>query len=146
MNETYAKILTANDLGLTGSHQGGVCIPHSNKELISFLPKLDTQIVNPNIWLKFKDTNGKIWHLRYIYYNGRIHKTSTRNEYRITYLTPFYREFKAEIGDSIVFSKSGTQGIYAVSIEKPSTQQTTLGLNSSNESPQIKLRGWRRIH
>ncbi len=43
MNKTISKKLSANDLGLTGSHQAGILVPKST-ELQNFFPKLDPTI------------------------------------------------------------------------------------------------------
>ena len=50
-NRTVSKTLSANDVGATGGHQGGILIPKSEAELLLFLPALDPKVKNPDAWI-----------------------------------------------------------------------------------------------
>lgn len=100
------KVLTNNDLGLTGAHQSGVVIPHKIARL-GFFPNLNDALVNPRVKLIVEvASSGEELDLNYIYYNGRIHGTSTRNEYRLTGISGFLRNSGASIGDELTFTKN----------------------------------------
>jgi hypothetical protein len=88
-NRTFSKTLSANDVGATGGHQGGILIPKSEAELLSFLPVLDPKVKNPDAWIECEDETGTTRKFRFIYYNNKLHdEGGTRNEYRITYMPP----------------------------------------------------------
>ncbi len=143
MNESFAKTLTKNDTGETGSHQGGILIPKENKELLKFFPKLDAELFNPDEWIQCIDSNGETWKMRYVHYNGKTFepKRSTRNEYRITYMTKFFKQWSAKSDDSVVFT----------STDKPNTFQ--IKINSTDKDTELDvrklgkviLRGWNRV-
>lgn len=74
--------------------------------MLSFFPRLDSSEANPRVLLDGMDvTNGEPVRLRFIYYNGKLHGTSTRNEYRVTGLTQFLQANNAQIGDEIHFTR-----------------------------------------
>jgi hypothetical protein len=139
----FAKLLSANDTGATGSHQAGICVPKSDPELLAFFPPLDAAQLNPDCWLLCEDESGTEWRLRYIYYNNRLHGQGTRNEYRITHLTRFLKLDGAMEGDYLRFAQTGQPRRYRLSIER--------GSEARDQSPTrtpgvIRLSGWRRVH
>jgi hypothetical protein len=94
-NPTLQKILTANDVGLTGSHQAGIHVPHG---LAWFFPALDQSRLNPDAWLEVVgDTGEHQW--RWIYYNNGVVADGTRNEFRLTRTAAFLRDSGAREGD-----------------------------------------------
>jgi hypothetical protein len=102
-----AKLLSGNDLGITGGHQAGVLLPKTDPEILQFFPDLDKDIKNPSKILEFlRRDNGKAIKLRFVYYNSRFHG-GTRNEYRLTGLTRLLRELGASVGDQLVMSDVG---------------------------------------
>ena len=139
---TFDKLLSANDVGATGSHQSGILVPKGQKDLLAFLPYLDPSIINPDAWITCIDQAGHEWNLRYIYYNNKIHGTGTRNEYRITHLTRFLTNNNAEEGDFLRFRSLQSSNVYEISILRVSqsnkTEVAQLGV--------IRLTGWRRVH
>ena len=143
MNEQrYEKTLTANDTGETGGHQAGVHIPKSQSDLVAFLPPLDPSIKNPNSWIIAQDEEGMEWQFRYIYYNNKHHDPQgTRDEYRITHMTQYFRAVGARTGDVLVLS--GTSGInqFGICVQRRREEGEGDGV-----SRRIRLRGWRRIH
>lgn len=137
----FAKTLSANDVGATGSHQAGILVPKSDSELLAFFPALDPTVINPDAWILCFDGDGEEWKFRFIYYNNRLHvETGTRNEYRLTHLTRFFMKSAAKVGDSLVLSAKSEVGTYNISVRKKES-------NASSATPGvIVLQGWRRIH
>lgn len=103
MAEIIEKILSANDVGLTGSHQAGILIPKQD-ELLLFFPALDVTAVNPRVDITLTDCYGKEWTFKYIYYNNK-YRGGTRNEYRLTGMTAYLRQNNAKVGDTLIFEK-----------------------------------------
>ncbi|MEW1986787.1 EcoRII N-terminal effector-binding domain-containing protein [Pseudarthrobacter oxydans] len=105
---SVSKLLTPNDVGSTGSHQAGIAVPRQD-EMLAFFPALDASEYNPRRSLLFREVSGiEEWPLNFIYYNGRLHGRSTRNEYRLTGLTPFFKKHKAAVGDILQLGKTQT--------------------------------------
>jgi hypothetical protein len=94
------KILSANDTGETGGHQAGICVPKA-ENILSFFPPLNPELKNPRQVLDIKDDAGTFWSFNFIYYNNRFFG-GTRNEYRLTGMTAFFREFNLKAGDKII--------------------------------------------
>ena len=141
--QTYEKPLTANDTGQTCGHQAGIHIPKSQKALLSFLPKLDGEQKNPDAWIKARDDTGKEWKFRYIYYNNKFHdEGGTRDEFRITHMTKFFREVDAKAGDTLVLSGFPNKNLYSISVRK-----TDEGSGNTDGAPRkVRLKGWRRVY
>lgn len=139
---SFAKVLSANDVGQTGGHQAGILVPKGSPDLLAFFPRLDPGQLNPDTWIRAQDADGNEWELRYIYYNNRLHGSGTRNEYRITHLTKCLRGMRARPGDQLIFTATPVSGHYLLSLE--------LSERSRVDTPAItgviRLRGWRRIH
>jgi len=140
---TYEKGLTANDTGETGAHQAGVHIPKSQTDLLSFLPPLDPSIKNPDAWLEMKDDAGEVWRFRYIHYNNSLHDPGgTRDEFRITHMTGFFRSAGAAAGDTLVLSGIPGTGRYNILVRKPDQV-----VEDEPSAPvRIRLRGWQRVY
>ena len=139
----YEKTLTANDTGETGGHQAGIHIPKSQTELLALLPYLDPTRKNPDAWLEITDETGVTWRFRYIHYNNKFHdKGGTRDEYRITHMTKYFRAVGAVEGD--IMTISGTPGShgYTISVRKADGSQDL----RSDGPVRIRLKGWRRVH
>ncbi|WP_027155582.1 EcoRII N-terminal effector-binding domain-containing protein [Mesorhizobium sp. WSM2561] len=142
--KTFLKALSANDVGATGGHQGGILIPKSETELLAFLPWLDPDIKNPDAWLDCVDEAGNRFRFRYVYYNNRLHdETGTRNEYRITYMTQFFRDVGARAGDAFEISHSDSEGCYAIRVVRQTKAAPAV---EDEQVVRIKLTGWRRVH
>lgn len=139
---SFAKLLSANDVGATGGHQAGILIPKSDADLLAFLPYLDPEEVNPDAWITAEDDAGKVWRLRYIYYNNRLHRLGTRNEYRITHLTRYLGDMRAQVGDQLRLTATGTPGRYRMSVDRAPDRLA----DPSAQPGVIRLSGWRRVH
>lgn len=94
------KVLSANDSGETGAHQAGILIP-KDPDILSFFPDLGLDEKNPRVHLRFIDESGGKWTFAFIYYNNRFFG-GTRNEYRLTRMTPYIKENRLRAGDEIV--------------------------------------------
>ena len=101
------KVLTANDLGRTGGHQAGICVPKA-PAILAFFPALSVAEKNPRAPLTFCDDDGVTrWRFVFIYYNNRLFG-GTRNEYRLTCMTKYLRSKNTKVGDELVFSRDFT--------------------------------------
>lgn len=94
------KILSANDTGETGGHQAGILVP-KDASILGFFPHLDASVKNPRVVLQVVDDTGREWTFNFIYYNNRIWG-GTRNEYRLTGMTAYFREFNLKAGDVVI--------------------------------------------
>ena len=104
---SISKQLSMNDSGETGGHQAGMLIP-KQKEILDFFPKLDSSLKNPRAAMYFTDKSGKTWKMNFIYYNNRFFG-GTRNEYRLTGMTAYFRESNLKAGDEITLTRSNNQ-------------------------------------
>lgn len=135
--QTFAKTLSANDLGETGSHQAGIHVPKTNKDLLLFFPHMDSLMCNPDVWIVAEDETGREWKLRYVYYNNRLHSpTGTRNEYRLTHVRGYLHSVRAKVGDLLIFSRAQSSFRYRISLRKQTLVENGL----------VVLQGWSRVH
>jgi len=105
--KSISKLLSMNDSGETGGHQAGMLIP-KREEILNFFPMLDSSQKNPRVALYFTDNSGKIWKMNFIYYNNRFFG-GTRNEYRLTGMTAYFRESNLKTGDEVILTRSNNQ-------------------------------------
>jgi len=145
MKKIFTKQLSANDVGATGGHQGGILVPKAEEELLAFLPPLDPAIKNPDAWIECIDEFGVTRRLRLVYYNNKLHDPKgTRNEYRITYLTTYFRHVGAEQGDMFEISGMGNGSRYGIRIVRAVSE---VGEPTEELGVRIKLsRAWHRAH
>ncbi|MBM69474.1 MAG: restriction endonuclease [Haliea sp.] len=141
MSKSYKKVLTKNDTGETGGHQAGIAVPKKDEDLLSFFPRLDPDLFNPDAWITCIDPDGDEWELRYIYYNGKTFDPpkSTRNEYRLTHLTKFFSKWSAESGDSLVFTSTERETYFKLHLESVDNHE------SINDPAPIVLAGWKPV-
>ena len=104
-NSAISKILSSNDTGETGGHQAGILVP-KNPAILKFFPVLGNEEKNPRSILSFFDETGKRWDFAFIYYNNFLFE-GTRNEYRLTRMTPFIRQNNLKAGDEIILKNDG---------------------------------------
>lgn len=105
MISAISKVLSANDTGETGAHQAGILVPKDPK-ILGFFPKLPTDVLNPRIHLYFRDDENVQWEFAFIYYNNRLFG-GTRNEYRLTRMTPFINGNGLHAGDELILETEG---------------------------------------
>ena len=108
---SISKILSANDTGETGGHQAGILVP-KQEEILSFFPPLERRELNPRRHLIFYDDQDGRWELAFIYYNNRFFG-GTRNEFRLTRMTPFIHQTGLESGDELILERS-EEGRYLI--------------------------------
>jgi len=147
MLTSYSKVLTKNDVGETGGHQGGIAVPKSNRELMQFFPQLNADEFNPDTTLICIDPDGIEWEMRFVYYNGKTFKPpkSTRNEYRVTHMTKYFSRWKAKAGDEVVFTKTNKKHCFKISIKQNSNDQKEDESDNTGMNKPIVLRGWSRV-
>ena len=141
----FVKTLSANDVGTTGGHMGGILVPKGDGELLAFLPPLDVSTLNPSAWIDCEAPDRAILRLRFVYYNNRLHvEGGTRNEYRITYLTKFLRDEGAREGDLFEIAREDGAAVYRIRVVRKTEEVQPL----EDDGPlRIKLTtGWRRVH
>lgn len=145
MKKTFSKILSANDVGATGGHQGGILIPKSEAELLSILPPLDPAVKNPDAWIECVDEGGTVRKFRFVYYNNKLHEPKgTRNEYRITYMTGYFKEMVAREGESLEISKRAKETRYSIRIVRADEESI-----EPHEEQVIRVKiksAWRQVH
>ncbi len=143
----FLKALSANDVGATGAHQAGILVPKSNTELLAFLPHLDANIKNPSTWIDCIDEDGATRRLRYVYYNNSLHDVrGTRDEYRITRMTAYFRALGAREGDALEISLQANDHRYHLRLVR---QKTTAAIATTDDSDGVRIRikqGWNRVH
>ena len=136
----FSKILSANELGITHSHQAGLLIP-KRIALLPYFPSLDHFAVNPRERMIFSVPELAIEiSLNYIYYNNKDRGVGTRSEYRLTGTTKFFREIKAEPNQNLEFGYIDNF-VKAIIIK----DQVEEGLKASNKAtrPYITTNGWK---
>ena len=138
----FRKRLSANDVGSTGGHQGGILIPKGEKELLEMLPPLNPNVKNPDAWIECRDEDAHALKFRFVYYNNKLHDDGgTRNEYRLTHMTGWFRDVSAKEGDEFeIFHEAGAD-VYSIGIRSKDVVD-----NDSQQVTRIRLTGWRRIH
>jgi hypothetical protein len=142
--KTFSKTLSANDVGIR-CHQAGALIPKSETELLAFLPPLDPSVKNPDAWIDCADENGFMRRFRFVYYNNKLHDPGgTRNEYRITHMTSYFREMAAREGDIFEISKNRDSSYYTIKVihlpKEPLKQE-------SQQFYRIRIKSdWRKVH
>ena len=103
--KAITKVLSLNDTGETGGHQAGILVPKGSK-VLCFFPELGNEEKNPRTSMYFDDETGKTWKLNFIYYNNKFFDPhGTRNEYRLTGMTAYFRENALHAGDSITLTR-----------------------------------------
>lgn len=104
------KVLSANDVGDTKSHQAGFLIPH---KIIGngMFPELKDDHLNPRMLVTLVEMDSGTEHLvNYIKYNNRKFG-GTRYEYRLTGVKRVLNLNTLRAGDSIVFVPKSVERI-----------------------------------
>lgn len=130
-NNAITKELSANDTGETGGHQAGILVPRDLR-ILSFFPSLGIDQKNPRHHLIFYDDDGQRWEFAFIYYNN-AYFDGTRNEFRLTRMTPYLRGNGLKPGDQIILRRDPETGRRHISyrrarqVERTSTGRLKLG-------------------
>ena len=128
------KILTANDVGRTGSHQAGIHVP---KSLLTYFPELDRTVLNPDCWLAV-DVAGETHRWRFIHYNNALVGAGTRDEYRLTHITSALRRLGASTGDVLDLARSGPKS-YSCLLVTPKQEVGALVLSKDGPWCLVRL-------
>jgi hypothetical protein len=137
MRSRVEKTLSANDVGLTGTHQAGILVP-KKPAILELFPVLATARKNPRAHVTVLDPAGHLWQFEFIYYNNAFFG-GTRDEYRLTGMTEFLRRHKAAPGDRLVFEKT-TGGSLTVCIEERETS-----VKRTSQGARLVLRGFWKV-
>ena len=117
---SFRKVLSANELGLTGSHQAGILVPKADYQT-GFFGKLDPDVKNPDAWLNIRISGStETFKVRLIHYNSRRLGLGTRDEFRLTNIAPLMKALQPEEGDTLIL-RDTVIGLIA-SIEHSSEQ------------------------
>lgn len=123
--QQVTKALTPNDVGTTGSHQAGITIPKTG-DMLEFFPALDGTVYNPRARLHAFDVAHQLdFPLTYVYYNGKLHARSTRNEFRLTGLSAYFVRNGAEAGDILTIRRLRDLD-YELSLSKTASQKSAV--------------------
>lgn len=143
--ETFQKILSANDVGATGGHQAGILVPKTEVQLLAFFPYLDPKVKNPDAWIECIDMDGNIHQFRFVYYNNKHHDLNgTRNEYRLTYMTKYFRAMVAQEGDIFEITRNKGATKYSIKVIKPVKESV---ISNDEQIFRIKITSrWQRVH
>lgn len=141
--EKLFKVLSRNDTGETGGHQSGISIP-KNVASSQIFPKLGIETLNPRVTVTFFDDNNKAWSFQYIYYND-IHfgkpRSKGHDEYRMTCVKDFIREYDIKSGDQIWFGLD-SKGVTRIGFVKADKEDEPIGgkvvIKLSNKWKSIK--------
>jgi hypothetical protein len=140
--DVFSKMLSANDVGTTGGHQGGILIPKGETQLLAILPGLDPEIKNPDAWLDCVDDAEQALRFRFVYYNNKLHdENGTRNEFRMTHMTKWFRDNGAREGDEFRICLMSDKMRYSIRIIRPGPED-----QKEDDGVRIRLSGWRRVH
>ena len=127
--QVVEKVLSANDTGETGGHQSGILVP-KDPVILGFFPRLDASVKNPRAVLKVLDQTGRQWSFNFIYYNNRFYG-GTRNEFRLTGMTDFFREFNLKAGDAVILRQLSSSGHVNIDYRRASSNKRVLRLTGT---------------
>lgn len=137
MNISIIKKMTRNDLGLTGSHQAGICIP---KQVVNrgFFPELNSEVYNPRVIIPMYFGNIQI-DLNYIFYNNRLHGSGTRCEYRLTGIARFLKDQNMSEGEELIFLFDSINKKYVLDVRHKDSEIIE---NFDEDQPIVIHAGW----
>ena len=134
--DAITKTLSSNDTGETGSHQAGTHIPKSGS-ILSFFPQLNRLEKNPRAALFFEDLQDIKWRFSYIYYNNRFYG-GTRNEYRLTGMTKYFKKYGLKAGDRLTLYRNEKNEYRIVHIKSREQPDNVLYLGNTWKVIRIK--------
>lgn len=137
----FSKVLSANELGITKSHQAGLLIP-KRIALLSYFPRLDRFAINPRETMDFFISDlGLGVSLNYIYYNNKDRGLGTRSEYRLTGTTKLFRDLNVVPGQVIEFGYID-KSLRAVIIKNDDDASAQ---TENVKKPYITTNGWKIV-
>lgn len=137
MKVSIIKKLSRNDLGLTGGHQAGICVP---KTVIAkeFFPQLKAEQYNPRVVIPMYFEKDRV-DVNFIFYNNRLHGNGTRCEYRLTGISRFLKNQNMKAGDDLIFSYDTQNQIYSLEIRHEEIERDE---DFNEELPIVIYAGW----
>ena len=128
MTTAIGKVLSPNDVGETTTKQVGILVP-KDPRILDFFPSLNSNEKNPQQEIDFEhDADGTHYTFNFVYYNNAQHDPGgTRDEYRLTRTTEFFRVTGMVSGETLVLYRDGGQ--YYVSDAPPPGGLTPRGQN-----------------
>jgi hypothetical protein len=72
---------------------------------LDFFPLLDSKTLNPRVVIQLISSDQRKWDCTLIHYNNKILKRGTRNEFRVSGLTAFFRSQSAKSSNWLRLSK-----------------------------------------
>lgn len=143
MTQEISKKLSANDVGATGGHQAGILVPRESR-VLAFFPTLGKGTKNPRQVLAMREApSGARWDFPFIYYNNKFFG-GTRNEYRLTHMTKFFRSINAKVGDELVFSRDANLS-YLVRLVRASATESS-SAQAQEDGVLVLSGGWKIIN
>ena len=139
MSRVISKPLTKNDLGLTGSHQAGMCIP---RKVANFFPTLNESEKNPRTVISVLDCNNRSWSFNFIHYNNKLFG-GTRYEYRLTKMTRFFREHGLKEKDKIEFTLDASNRYSILILRHQESEDTVTTIRRGNRI--VTIQKWEVI-
>jgi len=143
----FAKVLSPNDVGVTGSHQAGLLVP-KNIARLSYFPALDISMLNPRKKLAFYDVvRDEFISLNFIFYNNKDLGLGTRSEYRLTGASKWFDQHHASVSDEIEFGYISKRQLAINFVQSDHPERHTVIEKDLGEMPRvIQLSGsWRVI-
>jgi hypothetical protein len=141
----FTKVLSANDIGSTKTHQAGFLIPKRSARM-NYFPRLPFEIANPRERLEFfcPEVNYLI-NCNFIFYNGKQLGFSTRSEYRLTGLTSLIKEMNFKVGDQVAFGRiENRRALGKIENSNQDSSEISLLERLSNERiPFVSINGWK---
>jgi hypothetical protein len=137
MQDSVFKKMSKNDLGITKSHQAGIFIP---KDLVrkGFFPELDSSQFNPRVVINIQ-CGEKTYFFNYIYYNNKLSNQGTRNEFRLTGMSKFFKQENIKEGDSLQFVRNDVSNKYSIVVHR---QSEKCAVAFDSDSPLIIRSNW----
>ncbi|MCH7879618.1 MAG: hypothetical protein IH914_09940, partial [candidate division Zixibacteria bacterium] len=100
----FFKILSENDVGGTGGHQSGPLVPKGAVSLFPHLPSKTKLNPRESIEVSWDGVNWSGY--QFIHYNNKLIEGKTRDEYRITSITPaFLRQRGSRVGNILLLER-----------------------------------------
>ena len=80
--------------------------------------------------MAFDNQTGRQWSFNFIYYNNRFFG-GTRNEFRLTGMTDFFREFNLKAGDAVILRQLSSSGHVNIDYRRASSNKRVLRLTGT---------------
>jgi hypothetical protein len=113
---------------LAASIGSAIHVPKA-RDILGFFPQLDAKVKNPRVPIDVIDDAGREWTFAFIYYNNRRFG-GTRNEFRLTGMTAYFREFNLKAGDRVILSRESPR-VVKITFARAGTKAGPLKLSTT---------------